>query len=61
MDPVSALSLVANIFAVVAFAKDVVDVACQIRDAGDSDQLSDLEAAAANLLSASYRRDESKP
>jgi hypothetical protein len=52
MDPVSALSLVANIFAVVSFSKDVVNVACQIRDSGDSDQLNNLGAAAVNLMSA---------
>jgi hypothetical protein len=52
MDPVSALSLVANIFAVISFSKDVVNIACQIRDSGDSDQLNNLETAAVNLMSA---------
>jgi hypothetical protein len=52
MDTVSTLSLVANIFQVISFAKDVVDVAGQIRDSGDSSRLLHLEGAAMRLQSA---------
>jgi len=56
MDPVSALSLVANIFGVISFASGVVKIATQIHQSGANDQIDNLERSsdalkrATNLL-----------
>lgn len=52
MDPISALSLVANIFAVITFAGDVVQLAAQIHETGTSERLDSLEQLATGLHSA---------
>ncbi|KAF4985588.1 hypothetical protein FDECE_16457 [Fusarium decemcellulare] len=52
MDPISALSLTANIFQVIGFAIDIVHVSLQIHDAGTLDMLQDLESAASKTRNA---------
>lgn len=50
MDPISALSLAANIFQVVGFSIDVVTISKQIYDAGSPAGFSQLEQAASNAV-----------
>ncbi|KAM0436643.1 hypothetical protein ACHAPT_002352 [Fusarium lateritium] len=50
MDPISALSLVANIFQVIGFTNDVVTISKQIYDAGSPAGLSELEQIATDAL-----------
>ncbi|RSM17772.1 hypothetical protein CDV31_003379 [Fusarium ambrosium] len=50
MDPISALSLAANIFQVIGFTNDVVTISKQIYDAGSPVGLSELEHIAADAL-----------
>jgi hypothetical protein len=52
MDPISALSLTANIFQVIGFAIDIVHVSLQIHDAGTLDTFKDLESAASKTRKA---------
>ncbi|KAK0638601.1 hypothetical protein B0T16DRAFT_421405 [Cercophora newfieldiana] len=51
MDPLSALSIAANVFAVVDFSSKIITLAVQIRNTGDSSQLTQLEQAADELQS----------
>ncbi|RSM13113.1 hypothetical protein CEP52_002097 [Fusarium oligoseptatum] len=50
MDPISALSLAANIFQVIGFTNDVVTISKQIYDAGSPAGLSELEQIATDAL-----------
>lgn len=50
MDPISALSLAANIFQVIGFTNDVVTISKQIYDAGSPAGLSELEHIATDAL-----------
>ncbi|KAM6527188.1 hypothetical protein FSOLCH5_003260 [Fusarium solani] len=50
MDPISALSLVANIFQVIGFTNEVVKISKQICDAGSPTGLSELEKIATDAL-----------
>lgn len=50
MDPISALSLAANIFQVIGFTNDVVTISKQIYDAGSPAGLSELELIATDAL-----------
>jgi hypothetical protein len=52
MDPISALSLTANIFQVIGFAINIVHVSLQIHDAGTLDTFKDLESAASKTRTA---------
>ncbi|KAK4185218.1 hypothetical protein QBC35DRAFT_465781 [Podospora australis] len=52
MDPISALSLVANIIGVISFAGDTISLAAQIHSAGDSRQLTSLKQSGQTLTSA---------
>ncbi|KAK4457937.1 hypothetical protein QBC42DRAFT_300739 [Cladorrhinum samala] len=61
MDPVSALSLAANIFQVVGFALDVINVASQIHASGTSDQIENLRRSGETLRSATDLVAKEKP
>ncbi|KAJ4261804.1 hypothetical protein NW757_000076 [Fusarium falciforme] len=50
MDPISALSLVANIFQVIGFTNNVITISKQIYDAGSPAGLSELEQIAIDAL-----------
>lgn len=59
MDPISALSLVANVFAVVGFAGQCIQLSLHIHERGTIDELSQLESVSAKSKTAcSLLRDE---
>lgn len=55
MDPIGALSLVANVFAVISFTGELVKTSLQIHERGTVEELDDLNAISTNSITATER------